>query len=321
MALSEKDLKISIIIPTCNRRDSLLRTVKGVLQQQYDRYEMIIVDDHSGISARDDVAQLCEPHHRAFQYIYHKQNEGAGASRKDGYLLASGDIIIFSDDDDYYTDPLYFQKLNQIFQKNPDTLMVCANVKVEDEIKHTTSSSKIFLPDGITNRQYLNGFFYKYQKPDSSLAMALSQKKISTIPYRNLTLFNDTSLYLYALLSEGRVRVIQDFIGVYCIHGGNMSAAVKPEFIISNLDSKMDIYKEACRRKLLDKPDEWLYIQLLITIKYYFDGKSGGFRQDMKLYRWVWKNMRGEYRAKLCLKMCPGIIKNVGKRVIRKKAC
>jgi glycosyltransferase involved in cell wall biosynthesis len=90
-------IKASIIIPTYNRKDNLVRILESLKDQTASPgdFEVIVVDDGS----TDDssaVAGLAFP----FSLRYLRQaNLGSAAARNAGAELASGDLLIFLDDD------------------------------------------------------------------------------------------------------------------------------------------------------------------------------------------------------------------------------
>ncbi len=88
---------VSVIIPTYNRKESLLRTLDSLARQTYpaDRFEVIVVDD-GGSDGTEAVAQQSFPF--ALRYIRQK-NQGAAAARNRGAAEARGEIFIFLDDD------------------------------------------------------------------------------------------------------------------------------------------------------------------------------------------------------------------------------
>ncbi len=91
--------KISVIIPTCNRPELLPRAVKSVLNQTFNDFEVIVVDDGDKISAEKAMAQFSD---QRIKYIKHEKRKGGGAARNTGLRNSQGDYIAFLDDDDEY---------------------------------------------------------------------------------------------------------------------------------------------------------------------------------------------------------------------------
>ncbi len=88
---------VSVIIPTYNRKGSLLVTLASLAAQIYpaDRFEAIVVDD-GGSDGTDSVVQAAYP----FTLLYFRQtNQGSAAARNHGAMESHGEILVFIDDD------------------------------------------------------------------------------------------------------------------------------------------------------------------------------------------------------------------------------
>ena len=87
----------SIIIPTYNRKDSLLRTLDSLGQQTFpmDRLVVVVVDDGS----TDDTQTIAS---RQFPFTFRfvqQKNQGATAARNYGATISQSEILVFIDDD------------------------------------------------------------------------------------------------------------------------------------------------------------------------------------------------------------------------------
>lgn len=91
--------EVSIVIPTYNRADLLPRAIGSVLNQTFEDFELIVVDDGSTDSTRELVEDFCRADSR-IRYI-HQENSGSPASpRNVGIRQATGRFIAFLDHDD-----------------------------------------------------------------------------------------------------------------------------------------------------------------------------------------------------------------------------
>jgi glycosyltransferase involved in cell wall biosynthesis len=94
--MNDKPL-VSIVIATYKRAGLVLRAIQSVLQQTYQNYEIIVVDDCSPDNTRDAVLMCPDPRVR---YLRHETNKGLPAGRNTGIDAARGVYIAFLDDDD-----------------------------------------------------------------------------------------------------------------------------------------------------------------------------------------------------------------------------
>jgi glycosyltransferase involved in cell wall biosynthesis len=86
----------SIIIPTYNRAGFIKTTIESVLNQQFEDFEIIVVDDGSTDETEAIVKSIpCEK----LRY-YKKQNGERGAARNTGVVLSHGVYVTFLDSDD-----------------------------------------------------------------------------------------------------------------------------------------------------------------------------------------------------------------------------
>ena len=88
-------IKVSICIPTYNRRDYLAETLKSISSQTYKDYEIVIVDDGSTDGTKQMVRELDFP----VRY-YWQENAGDAAARNKLIELADSKYITFIDSDD-----------------------------------------------------------------------------------------------------------------------------------------------------------------------------------------------------------------------------
>ncbi len=107
---------VSVIIPTYNRPELLVRAVNSVKNQTYPNIEIIVVDD-----AQDSATSALVSRMSNVRLLVNETNKGGGFSRNRGVKEAQGLYINFLDDDDI----LYPTKIDkQVFQSmdNPNRL-------------------------------------------------------------------------------------------------------------------------------------------------------------------------------------------------------
>lgn len=92
-------MKISVVIPTYNRRESLIRSVISCFDQIEDFYEVIVVDDCSDICVFEVLSDISDLRLKIFKL---DKNSGAPAARNFGMDQATGDFIALLDSDDEF---------------------------------------------------------------------------------------------------------------------------------------------------------------------------------------------------------------------------
>lgn len=91
--------EISIIVPVYNAEDSIERCINSIIHQNYKNFELILINDGS----KDDSLKILNKYKSMYKNIkvINKKNEGVSKTRNLGINEASGDYIMFIDNDDY----------------------------------------------------------------------------------------------------------------------------------------------------------------------------------------------------------------------------
>ena len=102
-------MKFSIIVPAYNVAQYIEECVESVLNQDYDNFEVIVVDD----GATDETPQIIDSLAQKSKKVkvIHQKNAGLSAARNTGLNHAKGKYITFIDSDDFvgekYIEVLY----------------------------------------------------------------------------------------------------------------------------------------------------------------------------------------------------------------------
>lgn len=127
--------KISIIVPIYNAADYLDKCISSIMEQTYDRLQIILVDDGS----TDQSSQICDNYKEKDLRItvIHKQNEGLVSARKAGLRIATGEYVGYIDADDWIEPDFYEHMLNDMIHYQVDI------VETEHFIDAGTKSGRV----------------------------------------------------------------------------------------------------------------------------------------------------------------------------------
>lgn len=144
----------SVVIPAYNRANTIGRAISSVLEQSYQDFEVVVVDDGSTDSTKN-VIQIVPSNQ--VKYFY-QSNKGVSSARNLGVSNASGEYICFLDSDDIVM-PDWLLYFKQEIDSNLSTDVVFCNCKV----KRINGSEEV-----------LNALYpYKsYQKDESGIYLA-----------------------------------------------------------------------------------------------------------------------------------------------------
>ena len=90
---------VTVIIPTFNRKEIVKEAITSVLDQDYPKIEVLVVDDGSTDGTGEELQKTFGS---VIRYIY-QNHGGASRARNKGVIEAKGDLVCFLDSDDLMT--------------------------------------------------------------------------------------------------------------------------------------------------------------------------------------------------------------------------
>jgi|APSaa5957512535_1039671.scaffolds.fasta_scaffold00882_3 glycosyltransferase involved in cell wall biosynthesis len=151
-------LMFSIIIPTYNRADLILKTVESYLQQNYLKFEVIVVDDGSTDNTREVLSAIKDDR----VAYYYKENSERGAARNYGASLAKGAYINFCDSDDYVYKHHLSVAYKYIEKQSPDVFHLGHHIINKDKIERAENRTGILNEFNLKRNYFiLNSIFIK----------------------------------------------------------------------------------------------------------------------------------------------------------------
>lgn len=237
----------SIIIPTYNRATFLSKSIKSVVEQSFEGWEVIVVDDGSTDETRACVEGFTD---ERINYVY-QENAERSAARNNGIKHAAGTYILFLDSDDVLQ-PGTLAALHASINKNGNSVAIFGTTLVYENNNRNTS-----LWTGMTATDILSA---QAVIPVSQCAHrdCFMKNRFDT----RFTLWEDTHLWL-RMLQQFPVIGVPDACISVSVHQG--SSVVKTFHFVEIKD--VHRYRDAVL-DLLNYPDLFArerYEQLLNT--------------------------------------------------------
>lgn len=119
-------VKISVIIPVYNGEKNIEKAIKSVLAQNYNNYELILVDGDS----KDNTLKTVEKYKKFFKTIISEQDKGFADAVNKGINNSSGEYIFILAADDYLL-PKAFYSFSESVHENTD--IWCGDIIIKDK--------------------------------------------------------------------------------------------------------------------------------------------------------------------------------------------
>lgn len=118
--------KFSVVVPLYNKENYISETLRSVLNQSYQDFEVIVVDDCSTDSSLEKVNALTDVR---IKIVKHEKNKGLSASRNTGIKMSNADYIAFLDADDLWKTP-FLETIDFLIQNYPEAQLFGTNYEV-----------------------------------------------------------------------------------------------------------------------------------------------------------------------------------------------
>jgi len=266
---------VSVVIPTYNHAQFLRAAIQSVLDQTFRDWEAVIVNNYSEDETVEIVASYDDPRIRLVDF----HNHGIiAAARNHGIALAQGEFVAFLDSDDTW----YPEKLKRCIEKLQEG---------NDVVCH----GEAWVKAGFPARRVLYG---PQRRTDySSLLYDGNCLSTSAIVVRKTALYQvdgfcedasmvtaeDYELWLKLAKVGCRFALVDEILGEYRIHGGNLSKAV-----IRNLQAELAVLE----KHFGETPNHgfvfWLRKQRRLAVAYY--GAARGMQAEdnhVDALRWL----------------------------------
>lgn len=129
-------LRCSVIVTTWKRPVLLRETLRSVLGQSYPHVELLVICDGDDPDVR---AIACEFQQQSIRWVFHPENRGLPAARNTGVREATGDVVLFLDDDVLASPELIATHMMRHQQVDAERYLAVCSLTSED--RHTPLSS------------------------------------------------------------------------------------------------------------------------------------------------------------------------------------
>ena len=213
--------KISIIIPTYNRKKILKKCLESLVIQDYpkNKIEILVIDNNPNFNTKI----LVESFYKKYSFVKHvfEKKQSSYICRNKGLKIASGDIICFLDDD-CTVGKNWLKKINEFHIKNKNIIVIfqrmmgCSSIwekaifdwsffQIEYSIKKRNTEDLFFPTPSITFKRKLvpKNFLFREWKRGSDVDFA--KRLISLGKYKyydNNLIYHHNITNLFTALSR-----------------------------------------------------------------------------------------------------------------------
>jgi len=231
-------MKFSIIVPVYNTEAYLARCLESILNQTYDDYEIIVVNDGSTDNSKDIINEYKEKYPNKIVCV-DKKNGGLSSARNKGVKKAKGDYILFLDSDDSIQSGL-LKTLSTKTKDEPD--LIRFQIK---EIRDNKICMYRELPFETVSGDKAFKKIVKYHYVENACCYAYRTKfyKKNKFIFAEGKLHEDYGLIPTIIMKADKVKSI-GYVGYnYIIREGSIMTSVNYDKVKRKVDDTLYLYK------------------------------------------------------------------------------
>jgi glycosyltransferase involved in cell wall biosynthesis len=213
---------ISIIIPCYNGEKFIGDAIDSVINQTYQNWEIIVVDDESTDNSKKIVDKYRTD--QRIKYVQHDANKGIAKTKNTGIRLARGDYLAFLDQDDIWLSNKLEMQVNCFKNHHEDVGMICTGMIFTDE---KLKSQIIFRGFKDDNQKEMVKSLY-LQTTNSSSIMMIKKKCFYRVGFFNEELYgwDDFEMWM-RIASQYKIKYIREGLVKKRMHTENVQKLPK----------------------------------------------------------------------------------------------
>lgn len=208
----KKEALVSIVMPAYNCEDFIGITLDSVINQTYQNWEVIVVDDCS----TDNTAEVVQEYIKKDNRIsYHKldKNSGAAVARNKAVDLANGKYMAFLDSDDLWF-PEKLTKQIGYMEENAYTFTCTSYTKIDEEGEYLDRTI------GVRKQSDYNDILKK--NPGNS-TVVYNSEEIGKVKIPNIRKRNDYVMWLSVVKKAGKLYGMEEPLASHRVREGSLS--------------------------------------------------------------------------------------------------
>jgi len=193
---------VSVIMPVFNAQKFVSEAIKSVLDQSYERFELIIVDD---ASTDGSLTRIRKFNDKRIRYVGLEENGGAGKARNEGIRLAKGRYIAFIDADDLWLEEKLSEQI-RFMQRENTSLSYTDYYLMNEESKF---SHRVFSPAWVDRSKMMQNNYI------GCLTAIYDTRELGKVYMPDSRKRQDWALWLAILEKTDRARGLQIPLAAY----------------------------------------------------------------------------------------------------------
>lgn len=236
---------ISVIVPVYKAERYLGECVDSILNQTYESFELILVDDGSP----DNSGKICDEYAKKDERVkvIHKENGGVSSARNTGIDNAAGEYIAFVDSDDT-VDKQYLELMcNKLEETNSDLCFCHFNIFDENSCKEYIEQIPKYQIVDFEDEEFIcfskRFFGLKNNVMGSPWRTLIRRSCVGDIRFNpQIKICEDLVFIVNVVFNSESICSIPNALYQYRVNSNSAGRTYKKSFLTSQLEFKRELY-------------------------------------------------------------------------------
>ena len=247
---------VSIVTPVYNSKEFISDTINSVMEQSYENWELILVDDCSKDGSYEFIQENFDD--ERIKLYRNKENKGAGYSRNAAISKAKGKYLAFLDSDDLWTNEKLAKQITFMLEND-------AEISYTDFVFINSDSKEIRGASNIRTSLNLKKFMKTTEIGFSTSMIDISKTgkpRMAKIPARQ-----DAAMWMSLLRKNYKAYGIKEVLAMYRVRDNQITS--------NKLDMIIKTFKVYIREKSFP-----VYKRVYYWLRYVFNAILKRFRKS-----------------------------------------
>lgn len=283
---------VSLIVPMYNTELYLNRFFKSIMAQDYSNLEVLVWDDGSTDGSLDFAHRYAQQDDRI--RVFHADNQGVAAARRESLRRAKGEYIAFADPDDWI-EPDYVSTMICTALDEHSDIVVCGCRAGQDPLELPESALRLDershsgRPETISGQDAGRRFLERAFLPENHKIRAelwgklFKRRVMEDVEVPTMRTSSDVPMVAQAIGHARTVSLISDRLYHYQV---DRQGSLQTKVSTGKLADIWAAHKWACRVLGPDVPSESVNLSSLWSVLYIYDrlfqGRKSMTRTDLK---------------------------------------
>lgn len=247
-----KTPKVSVIIPNYNHEAYLDERIQSVLNQSFDDFEVIILDDVSKDNSRDVIEKYRNNPHVS-HIVYNTENSGSTFKQwAKGFNLAKGELIWIAESDDSCSSYLLKSLVDEFNKDENLVLAYSLSMFIDEHGNSRKPANNVRKTIHLDGKDYIQRYM-EFGNHIKNASCALFKKDVALKLNNIYTQYKGSGDRMFWILiaEQGRVAIVDQLLNYFRRYSYTTTSKLTLDG--TNHREEMMTYNYLCSRGLLDR--------------------------------------------------------------------